>query len=136
MDDRARADPRAVADQTKEPIDASAAIDRAGATNASGWTPGGRAPARPRRARRPARTRGTDSAPRSIAHGAGSAGSPAITAPSARRAERRRVLGVGEEREVAGPGVLDAGDARDLDVAVALEPAAEALGKIAAASTL
>ena len=41
------------------------------------------------------------------------------------------VLGIGEEGEVARAGILDAGDAGDLDVAVAFEAAPEALGEFA-----
>ena len=58
---------------------------------------------------------------RSIAHGA-------VSAPFADDDGRRRVVrssaayfGIGEERQVAGPGVLDAGDAADLDAAVPFE---------------
>ena len=40
------------------------------------------------------------------------------------------VLRVGEEREVAGARVLDAGDAVDVDLAVAFEPAPETLGDV------
>ena len=46
-----------------------------------------------------------------------------------RRVARRcaRVLGIDEERQIAGPALLDAGHAVDLDLAVALEAAPEAL---------
>ena len=44
-----------------------------------------------------------------------------------RLAQLRRVLRIGEEREIAGARLLDAGDARDVDVAVAFEPALEPL---------
>ena len=42
------------------------------------------------------------------------------------RRQLRGVLGVGQERQVAGSGLFDAGDARHLEAAIALETAAEA----------
>ena len=45
--------------------------------------------------------------------------------------QRRFVLGVGEEREIAGLRVLNASHADDLDVAVALETAGEAFSELA-----
>ena len=65
---------------------------------------------------------------RSIAHGAAGALSPMMTADGARAPQRGRVLGIGEEREVALARLLEAGDAADLQRAVAFEPASQPLG--------
>ena len=40
--------------------------------------------------------------------------------------EQLLVLGIGEKGDVAGPGILDAGDAYDVDVTVAFEAAFKA----------
>ena len=48
-----------------------------------------------------------------------------------RRAQDLLVFGVGEERDVARFGGLNARDAADLDVAVTLQPAVEPLGEFA-----
>ena len=66
---------------------------------------------------------------RSMAHGAASACSPRITAPARVARSAASVLVVGEEREVGRAGALDTRDARDVELAVPFEPAAETLGK-------
>ena len=48
----------------------------------------------------------------------------------ARRGELRHVLFVRDEADVAGTGALDAGNAADLDVAVALQAAVQPIGKL------
>ncbi len=67
---------------------------------------------------------------RSTAHGA--AGRRAVEDHGRRagRGERRGVLRVGQERDVAGTRLLDAGHARHLDRAVALEHGAEAFREL------
>ena len=84
------------------------------------------AASRRRRARRPGRTPGTAAA---IAEHRAGCGGPTRCEDHRRCAGRPKlggVLRVGEEGEVAGAGLLDAGHAVDLDLAVALEPAPEA----------
>ncbi len=48
----------------------------------------------------------------------------------ARRRQRRQVLGIGDEGEIARARILDAGDAHDLDLAVAFEAAGEPFSKV------
>ena len=66
-----------------------------------------------------------------MAHGAGCGLVAENDRARARGAQRRRVFVVGEEGEVGRPGLLDAGDALDIDFPVAFETAPEALGKLA-----
>ncbi len=47
----------------------------------------------------------------------------------ARGGHRCQVLGIRDEREIAGAGVFDAGDAHDLNLAVAFEAAGETFRK-------
>jgi hypothetical protein len=47
------------------------------------------------------------------------------------RGQRLLVFRIGDERQIAGPGVVDAGDAQDLEIAVALQTGAETGGEVA-----
>ena len=49
----------------------------------------------------------------------------------ARRVHERAVLGVGEKRELAGPGIGQPCHSGDLDVAIAFEAAVQAVGQVA-----
>ena len=96
-------------------------------------TSGGRRAAAIAAVRRPGRrgrTPGTGLAIRSIAHGAAGASAIEDHGRGSGRRHGGRVLGIGEEGDVARAGLLDAGHSGHLDGAIAVERGPEPLGQL------
>ena len=126
MQHRARPDPRAVADDGKR-ADRGALADRgAGRDIGKAVNAGGRPP----RVREELDGFGEREVGMARAQDRARGAFRAIAGNDGRRArplQRHGVLGIAEKRQVAGAGILNPGDAVDLDVAVPFKTTAEPL---------